>query len=253
MRANFRFVRFSAALSSPPGGFFFRLASFLDCRVIPLESEILVQDCRGRIGNPFRIGNLLVVGLANVRMAQEVDAFPWQGHDDDVLVGVGLLLAAVVQGLFFRAFRPLTPTFGAVDDEAWLRFRRGLALGKATGIPLGTITETNQSPLEDRQEPMNPIVHLWLTQIKEFAHDDLKRIGLEVDQDKQEFIFWQLQESLATSASGALAGLTLRGLVGGKASQTRPWEGSQQKLKLRLVSGLSGPETGGGWPGVICM
>lgn len=141
MRANFRFVRFSAAVSSPRGGFFFRLASFLDRRVIPLESGILVQDGPRRIGNFFRIGNPLVVGLAHTRMAQKVDAFPWQGHDDDVLVGVCLLLAAVVQGLFFRVFRPLTPTFGAVNDEAWLRFGSGLALGKVTGIPLGTDPE----------------------------------------------------------------------------------------------------------------
>src|SRR5947209_14418927 len=99
MRANLRFVRFSAVLSSPRGGFFFRLASFLDRRVIPLEAGILVQDCLRRIGNCFRIGNLLIVRLANACVAQEVNAFPRQGHDDDVLVGVRPLLAAVVLGL----------------------------------------------------------------------------------------------------------------------------------------------------------
>src|SRR4051794_37105547 len=76
IRANFRFVRFSAAVSSPRGGFFFRLAGFLHRRVIPLESGILVQDCLRRIGNSLRIGNLLVVGLANARIAQEADALP---------------------------------------------------------------------------------------------------------------------------------------------------------------------------------
>src|SRR5260370_25435128 len=96
MRANFRFVRFSAAERSPRGGFFFRLASFLDRWVIPLEYGIFVQDCLRRIDNSFRIGNLLVVSLANVSAAQELDAFPWYSHDDDVLVGVGLLLATVV-------------------------------------------------------------------------------------------------------------------------------------------------------------
>ena len=87
---------------------FFRLPSFLDRWFVPLEAGILVQDRLGRISNAFGIGNLFVVGLANVSVAQEVDAFPWQGHDDDVLVGVRLLLAAVVQGLFFRVFRPLS-------------------------------------------------------------------------------------------------------------------------------------------------
>src|SRR5438270_9121864 len=76
MRASFRFVRFSAAVSSPRGGFFFPLAGFLDRRVIPLESAILVQDGPRRIGNLFGIGNLLVVGLARARRARVVDALP---------------------------------------------------------------------------------------------------------------------------------------------------------------------------------
>ena len=66
--------------------------------------------------------------------------------------------------------------------------------------------------MQDRQQPMNPMIHLRLTQAKEFAHDDLKRIGLEVDQDKQELIFGSMQESFATPASGTLAGLALDGL-----------------------------------------
>ena len=59
------------------------------------------------------------MGLADISTAKEADAFASQVHDDDVLIGV-LLLATVVEGLFFRAFRPLSPTFGAVDDEPWL-------------------------------------------------------------------------------------------------------------------------------------
>ena len=87
--------------------------------------------------------------------------------------------------------------------------------------------------MQDRQQPMNPIVHLRLTQVKEFAHDDLKGIGLEVDQDKQELIFGPLQEPLATPASRTLAGLAFGGLVCGIESLIGPWKGSQQKLELR--------------------
>src|SRR6266542_4302376 len=47
--ANFWLVRFSASVSSPRGGFFFRLAGLLHCRLIALESGILVQ------GGPRRI------------------------------------------------------------------------------------------------------------------------------------------------------------------------------------------------------
>src|SRR5262249_11962298 len=159
----------------------------------------------------FGIGNLLVVRLARARPAQEVDAFSRQGRDDDVLVGVRLLLAGVVQGLFFRVFRPLPPAFGAVDDETWFRSGSGWTLGKASGIPLGTNAEIVQSPLEDRQQPMNPGVHPRLTQPKEFAHDSLKGIGLEVDQDKQELVFWPMQARLATTTRGALSGLPLDG------------------------------------------
>jgi hypothetical protein len=83
---------------------------------------------------------------------------------------------------------PLAPTFGAVDDEAWRRLGGSLALGEVTRIPLGTNTEVVQRLLEDRQQPMNPIVRLGQAQVKEFAHDGLERIGLEVNQDKQEFI-----------------------------------------------------------------
>jgi hypothetical protein len=42
MRASFRLVRFSARLSSPRGGFFFRLASFFNRRLVTLESGIFV-------------------------------------------------------------------------------------------------------------------------------------------------------------------------------------------------------------------
>src|SRR5438132_10327753 len=64
IRANFRFIRFSAAVSSPRGGFFFRLAGLLNCWLIPLEPGVLVQGGPRRIGNLFVIGNLLLVRLA---------------------------------------------------------------------------------------------------------------------------------------------------------------------------------------------
>ena len=80
---------------------------------------------------------------------------------------------------------------------------------------------------------MNPIVHLRLAQAKEFAHDGLERIGLEVNQDKQEFIFWPMQEPLAAPAIVPLAGLTFGGLVCGIEMQRCRWKGNQQKLELR--------------------
>src|SRR3954452_10509372 len=121
MRANLRFVRFSAAVSSPRGGFFFRLASLLHRWLVPLESGILVQYRPRWIGDVSLVGDRLVGRLADVGAAQEADRFPPDRDDDHVLVAVGLLPATVVQCLFFRAFRPLASTFRAVDDEPRLR------------------------------------------------------------------------------------------------------------------------------------
>src|SRR5712671_8150244 len=80
--ANFRFVRFSASVSSPRGGFFFRLASFLHCRLIALESGILVQGGLRRVGDPLLSGYLFLMGLARVRLAEVVNPLP-PGVDED--------------------------------------------------------------------------------------------------------------------------------------------------------------------------
>src|SRR3954464_6670958 len=117
MRANLRFVRISAAVSSPRGGFFFRLACFLHSWLVPLESGILVQHRPRWIGDAFLVGDRLVGRLADVGATQEVDRFLSDRGDDHVLVAASLLPAAVVQGLFLRVLRPLAPAFRAVDDE----------------------------------------------------------------------------------------------------------------------------------------
>src|SRR5947209_13895832 len=70
-RASLRLACFSAAVSSPPRGFFFRLAGLLHRRLIPLERCVLIQDGPGRIGQPLLIGDPLVVGLAGIRPAEE--------------------------------------------------------------------------------------------------------------------------------------------------------------------------------------
>ncbi len=80
---------------------------------------------------------------------------------------------------------------------------------------------------------MNPIIHPGLTQVKEFAHDRLQRIGLEVDQQKQELILGSLQPAFATAAKRTLAGLAFGGLVCGVELLIRLGEGRQQALELR--------------------
>src|SRR5438128_2462237 len=66
MRLSFRLVRFSAAVNSPPAGFFFRLAGFRYRWLVSLEPTVLVQDRPRWVGNAFVIGNALVGCLADV-------------------------------------------------------------------------------------------------------------------------------------------------------------------------------------------
>src|SRR5438876_3756501 len=157
--ANFRLIRFSASVSSPRGGFF-RLASFLDCRLIALESGILVQGGLRRIGDPFLIGYLFLMRLAGVRLAQVVNPFPPGVDDDHVLVAMLLLAPAVKKGLFFRVFRPLPPPLGGIDDQSRRFAGSALGLGKVCGVPLGKDPQVIQGRAQDGQQPMNPKINL---------------------------------------------------------------------------------------------
>src|SRR5438270_9780980 len=104
---------------------------------------------------------------------------------------------------------------------------------KVGGVPLGEDSQVVQGRAQDRQQPMNPIIYPRRTQVKEFAHDCLKRIGLEVDQKEQELILGLLQSPLATAANRTPSRLAFGGLVCGVESLIRLGEGSQQPLELR--------------------
>src|ERR1051326_1560626 len=80
--ASLRFVRFSAAVRVPRGGFFFRLAGSLDCWFVPLKAGILVQDRPGGIGNFLLVDNLFLVRLAGVGATQVADALRLRLDDD---------------------------------------------------------------------------------------------------------------------------------------------------------------------------
>src|SRR5207248_6796860 len=92
MCANFRFACFSAGVSFPPRGFFFRLACLLDRRLIALEARILVQLRPRRIADALLVRALLVVCLSGVGPAQEADPLAPGVQEDDVLIAVGFLL-----------------------------------------------------------------------------------------------------------------------------------------------------------------
>ena len=60
---------------------------------------------------------------------------------------------------------------------------------------------------------MNPIVGLWLAQIKLQAVHGLQRIGLLVDEDEEQLVFHLWQDALGAAAALALAHLAFPGLV----------------------------------------
>src|SRR5437867_4988027 len=107
IRPNLRLVRFSAAVSSLPRGFFFRLARLCHGGLISLEAAILVQHRAWRIDDAFLISDGLVRHPALVGLAQEVDALALGVRDNHVLVTVRFLPPAVVRPLFFRVFREI--------------------------------------------------------------------------------------------------------------------------------------------------
>src|SRR5207302_1104495 len=115
-RRNFRLAPFSAAVNSPPAGFFFRLAGLDPRRRVPLEAAVLVQDGPRWVGDPLSVRGPLVRRPAGMRPAQETGA-PAAGLGDDyVAIAVLLLPAAVVHRLFLRVFRPLAPPLRPVDE-----------------------------------------------------------------------------------------------------------------------------------------
>src|SRR3954451_11680706 len=85
-RANLRLLSFSAAVSSRPRGFFFRLAGLLHRRLIPLKPRVLVQSGPRRVAQVLLIGDPLVVGLAGVGPAEEQDLVIRSAGHEDVLV-----------------------------------------------------------------------------------------------------------------------------------------------------------------------
>ena len=80
---------------------------------------------------------------------------------------------------------------------------------------------------------MDPRVHGRLTQTEEFPHDDLQRISLEIDEEKQQLLLGGMKCPPASSASRPLAGSACRGPVSGIQSLIRASEGGQQEPKLR--------------------
>src|SRR6185503_231349 len=93
---------------------FFRLVGLLHFGFITLKAGVLIQDRSRRIANRFDIHDLFVMHVPGIGLTQIAHAFGLGIDHHHVLVTMRFLLTTVVQGLFYRVFRALTATLGAV-------------------------------------------------------------------------------------------------------------------------------------------
>src|SRR5260370_4051987 len=184
IRAKLRLARFSASVSSRPGGFFFRLAGLLDRRLIPLKPGILIQGGARWITQMRLVGDALVVGLAGVSPTEEQDAFTTAADHKHVLVGMSLLLAAVVQCLFFGLFWPLPASLRAVDDDQPGRSGLGRTSAQAVAVALREDAQIVQGRAEKGEEVMQPIIRLGATDVKNIPQHAPQPVRLQIEQDE---------------------------------------------------------------------
>ncbi len=79
---------------------------------------------------------------------------------------------------------------------------------------------------------MNPVVHPRLAQRKEFPQERLQGVGLEIDQQEQQFLFRRVEYTFAATAREPVPGLARQGLVGTVEPLIGLREGGQQELKF---------------------
>jgi len=237
-RASFRLPPFSAAVNSRPGGFFFRLAGLLHRWFIPLKPDVLIQDRIRWIAQVFLIGNPLVVGRTGIRPTEEEHMLIGCAGNQHVLVRVRFLLAAVVEGLFFGVFRPLPPPFRAVDDDDPGALGPGRTSRQPTAVAFRKDAPVIQGRVQHREEDMEPVVRLGSTDAEELTQYHLERVGLQVNQDEQQFVGAADESAGSPAPLPPLAELTSSRSIAGVGMLVGRLEGRQE------IPELSGGQAG---------
>ncbi len=184
------------------------------------------------IPNAFGIGHLLVVDAAPVSLAQQGDPFGLALTEHEILVCMRLLVRAreiISHRLVFRALAtPLRP----IQDQV----QRFAALAHALGYPLGIAFRAHaqvlQGLLQHGQEAMNPCVGLRLTHVKDLTEQDLERVGFEIDQGEQEFLFRRGEGTRATATGFTLTGGARQGFRRGIAPGIRSLKRGQYEFEF---------------------
>ncbi|MDD2711091.1 MAG: hypothetical protein PHV34_24190 [Verrucomicrobiae bacterium] len=195
-----------------PLKFFHRHQYLCAVRLKSLKTGILQQDAAFGKWTPLNFpGHFLVVTLAGLSAAQIHHAF--SGSDNNVLFGMGLLLAAIVGFLLFF----LSWTSHAALCSIDYKFQFGTFLQNGVqlfGLPFRQFQFPSQGGLNHRSQPMNPLAGLLLAQPPEKGHRFLNGVKLEIHQNKKHFMPYILQRTLAPAANPALPGRSLKSFPG---------------------------------------
>src|SRR5882762_9356212 len=155
----------SSTLNAWPLGFFGLLGQHAR-RLIPLKARVLVERGMGRRGYLLLIGCFLVVLFAGHGRSQ-IDHFVGVlVHQQEVLICMRFLLAAVLLPLLCGIGGTLATTLRAVDGHSRSPLQRQGAGGNPAFFALRPNTESGEGPLQDGQQVMHPIVGLRLAQLE---------------------------------------------------------------------------------------
>src|SRR4029450_11085250 len=185
---------------------FFGLPGLGACRLIPLKARVFVERGVVWIPNLRLIRGLLIMGCARYGWTEIRDLLRVGIDEEDVFVGVGLLLAAGVGLLFGVILWTLAAAFAPVNRQVGTASACQITGRHTTRVALGGLPEGAQGLLQDGQEPMNPGVGLRLTHPKLQAVHRLQGVGLLIDQDEEELVVALRQCPCGTAADVPLAG-----------------------------------------------
>jgi len=167
----------------------------------------------GRIGKLPLIGRLLVVLFPGHGRPQRDDVVGVCVHQQEVLVRLGLLFAAVLLLVLHGIGGTLTTALGAVKGHIGGALQRQGAGGNPARVALRRQTESGEGPLQDGQHVMHPVVGLGLAQLAWSAMHGLSRIGVLEDEETQPFVFHRWQGPGGPTTGTTLARRALQGLV----------------------------------------
>src|SRR5262245_38440460 len=145
---------------------FFGLPGLGPCWLIPLQARVFVERGVVWIHDLRVIRGLLIVCCARHGWTQIDDLLRVGIDEEDVFVGVGFLLAAVMFLLFGVFLWTLAAAFAPVNRQVGTASACQITGRHTTRVALGGLTEGAQGLLQGWQEPMNPVVGLGLTQPK---------------------------------------------------------------------------------------